>query len=81
MSAQPMTLEQIRVIGLEALHRALGPVGLVRFLQQFETGAGDYSVDRDEWLGQANVRSLATQLELRRAPRARSGLPPDSQAE
>ncbi len=32
-----MTLEQIRMTGLKALSRELGPVGLVRFLQQFET--------------------------------------------
>jgi len=41
-----MTLEQIRLTGLEALARDLGPVGMVRLLQQFETGWGDYSVER-----------------------------------
>jgi len=37
MSTRTMTLEQIRLAGLEALARELGPVGMVRFLQQFET--------------------------------------------
>jgi hypothetical protein len=32
-----MTGEQIRLAGLEALLRELGPVGMIRFLQQFET--------------------------------------------
>ena len=36
MDVEAMTLEQIRLAGLEALSRDLGPVGLVRFLQQFE---------------------------------------------
>lgn len=62
MSAQTMTLEQIRLTGLEALARELGPVGMVRFLQQFETGQRDYSVDRYGWLGTRNVRTLVEQI-------------------
>ena len=62
MSAQTMTLEQIRLTGLEALARELGPVGMVRFLQQFETGRGDYSADRYSWLGTRNVRTLVEQI-------------------
>ncbi len=38
MTASTMTLEQVRLTGLRALFRDLEPVGLVRFLQQFETG-------------------------------------------
>ncbi|MFQ6031372.1 MAG: hypothetical protein ACE5K2_00500 [Candidatus Zixiibacteriota bacterium] len=37
MSKQTMSLHQIREVGLEALTKALGPVGMVRFLQQFLT--------------------------------------------
>ncbi|HRJ41693.1 MAG: hypothetical protein KJZ86_23000 [Caldilineaceae bacterium] len=45
-----MTLEEIRVVGLKAIANELGPVGLVRFLQMFETGKGDYSKERHEWV-------------------------------
>jgi len=45
MTATKMTLEEIRVAGLRALSRELEAAGLVRFLQQFETGSGDYSRD------------------------------------
>ena len=34
---------------------ALGPVGVIRFLQQFETGHGDYTRDRFQWLGNPSV--------------------------
>ena len=61
-----MTLEQIRLAGLAALARELGPVGMVRFLQQFETGSGDYSVDRHRWLGKQDVRTLAEMIRQRR---------------
>jgi hypothetical protein len=40
------TLAEIRDAGLRALERELGPVDLARFLQQFEHGSGDYSLDR-----------------------------------
>jgi hypothetical protein len=61
-----MTLDQIRQTGLEVLARELGPVGMVRFLQQFETGQGDYSVERHRWLGQPDVRTLVEQIHQRR---------------
>ena len=61
-----MTLNQIRQIGIEALTDKLGPVGMVRFLQQFETGKGNYSVDRHEWLTVPNVETLAEQIRQKR---------------
>lgn len=62
MSVQPMTLEQIRLAGLEALARDLGPAGMVRFLQQFETGQGDYAVDRHRWLDDLDVQTVAEKI-------------------
>jgi hypothetical protein len=38
--------EQIRTRGLQALLRELGPVDTARFLQQFESGKGDYTQER-----------------------------------
>jgi hypothetical protein len=66
MNPAAMTLEQIRLIGLKALSRDLGPVGLVRFLQQFETGHGDYTAERHRWLGEPTVQYLAQEIERRR---------------
>lgn len=44
------TLEEIRERGYDALKRELGVVDFVRFLQQFETGRGDYTRERGDWL-------------------------------
>ena len=63
MDTSVMTLEQIRLTGLRALSRDLGAVGLVRFLQQFETGDGDYTADRTRWLGERTVQELAQEIE------------------
>ena len=61
-----MTLEQVRLTGLRALYRDLGPVGLVRFLQQFETGYGDYTAERHLWLGEPTVQELVQEIERER---------------
>ena len=66
MKTQDMTLEQIRLTGLEVLARELGPVKMARFLQQFETGTGDYSVDRHRWLGVREVQGVAKEIRQRR---------------
>ena len=57
------TLDEIRRAGVEALRRELGVVGMVRFLQQFETGTGDYTEERQQIVGKAGVRDLAEQIQ------------------
>ena len=57
-----MTLVQIRNAGLRALARELGPVGMVRFLQQYETGKGDYSQDRHEWLDGLDAETIVKEI-------------------
>lgn len=57
-----MTLDQIRTIGIDALSQSLGPVGMIRFLQQTETGWGDYTSEREKWLNDPDLRELFTQI-------------------
>ena len=61
--ASPM---QIRQLGIQALTQALGPVGMVRFLQQFDNGSGDYTRDRNELLGEPTVEDIFAQIKERR---------------
>lgn len=67
MNTQTMSLEQIRIAGMEALARELGPVGMVRFMQQFETGHGDYSKDRHEWLDHQDMDSVLKRIREKRS--------------
>ena len=39
---------EVRIAGMLALKKALGPVGTVRFLQQFNQGNGDYTKEKYE---------------------------------
>ena len=63
MNPATMTLEQVRLAGLQALSRNLGPVGSVRFLQQFEMNHGDYSTERHGWLGDRGASDIAQEIE------------------
>ena len=44
----------------------LGPVGMVRFLQQFEQGRGDYSRERLTWQGPRSVQEIASAIQNQR---------------
>ena len=72
MNAQTMSLEQIRVAGMEALARELGIVGMIRFLQQFETGHGDYSKDRHKWLDDQNIDAVLKRIREKRQARRKT---------
>ena len=39
---------EIRTIGIRALKEALEPVGMVRFMQQYDMGYGDYTKEKYE---------------------------------
>jgi len=62
MTTTYLTLSEIRTIGFEALLRELGPAGTIRFIQQYETGHGDYARDRRKWLPKKSVREIGRQI-------------------
>lgn len=53
-----LSSNEIRMKGFEALAEALGPVGMVRFLQQFDLGKGDYTKDRRKWLDDLTIDDI-----------------------
>ena len=65
MPVKTMTLEQVRIAGYQALTRELGPVNLVRFLQQFETGYGDYTQQRHQWLDRYTIEEVTQEIQDR----------------
>lgn len=66
MSTLTMSPAGIRKAGLEAVAKKLGPLGMVRFLQQFETGRGDYSKDRDQWLKDMDIQEIISEIRKKR---------------
>ena len=59
------TLNEIRKEGIEALVKALGPINMVRFLQSFDTGSGDYTKERREWLNKS-VEDIVREIKEKR---------------
>ena len=65
-----MTPETLRQAGLDALRPDLGAAGMVRFIQLFETGKGDYTAERWQWLAEdADVKTVANAIEGAEADR------------
>lgn len=69
MNPLALTLEEVRTVGLKALAKVLGPVGAIRFIQQFEKGSGDYTRERQKHLKTLSfekVKSWFKQSNLKR---------------
>ncbi len=52
------TENEIQQLGIEAICKGIGVVGLIRFMQQFEKGHGDYVKDRQDWQKDYSVDAL-----------------------
>lgn len=63
MNMQAMTQQQVRIAGIEILSRHLGITGMLRFLQQTETGYGDYTKKREELLGNPTLEELVAAIQ------------------
>ena len=59
-------LSVIRRMGIEALTEKLGPVGMVEFLRQFDSGYGDYTKERSAWLDNMDIGAIVKQAEAKR---------------
>ena len=47
--------------------RELGPVGMIRYFQQGNTGSGDYTAERHAWLDGISIEEITAMLaELRK---------------
>ena len=62
---EKMTLNQIRTVGLAALTQSLGPVGMVRFLQQYENGTGDYTKERSQQIKKKSIDEILMERQKR----------------
>lgn len=61
MDVNVNSLADVRLAGIKALVEAMGPVGYVRFMQQFENGYGDYT--KEKYLRpEPNFEELDSQL-------------------
>jgi len=55
-------IEQIRKDGMDALIKKLGPDGMIRFIQQFDSGRGDYTKDRHAVLDGYSIDDIVNEI-------------------
>jgi hypothetical protein len=60
---------ELRTAGCKALADALGPLGMARFLRQYEQGDGDYTRDRKKWLRDQSLQSVTRRIRSRKKNR------------
>ena len=65
MKTEKRTHEEAKQAEIDALARTLGPVGAVRFLQQFEKGTGNYAADQVSSHGKSHVPTLTHKNKVR----------------
>ena len=56
-------MDRKRLYKLKTLSQELGPIGMIRFLQQLETGAGDYTKERQLREDRIDAAMLAAQIQ------------------
>ena len=66
------TLDQVRQEGLDALRDRLGMADMLRFLQQFDNGSGDYATERHKWVDETSIDDILKAAKARRRRRKRA---------
>ena len=62
MSVKIMTLEELRIKGMQTLSRELGSFNFIRFFQQYISGYGDYTKERKTILGKKNIDEIVINI-------------------
>jgi hypothetical protein len=69
MKTDTLNPAELRSAGCKALADALGPLGMARFLRQFEQGNGDYTRDRKKLLGNQSLQFVTRRIRSRKKNR------------
>jgi hypothetical protein len=59
-------LNQITHEAIQVLYQEIGVVDTVRFLNQFSTGYGDYTVERDAFFADKTLDDILTEIKIER---------------
>lgn len=71
MTVQTRPLAEVTRRAIEILSRELGAADTIRFVNQFTTGHGDYTAERDALLGDLTLEQIIS--EIKAAAPARQG--------
>jgi hypothetical protein len=60
-----MTPIELQRKGFQALVNNLGIVDAIRFIHQYDSGSGDYTEERHQWLDKLSMEEILADLEKR----------------
>ncbi len=66
MNAQIQPIAELNRRATNALVREVGIVNTLRYLNQFRTGGGDYTVERDQLFGDMSVKDIIRDIKAQR---------------
>jgi hypothetical protein len=66
MNVETKPLFEINRRATHILYKEMGVVDTIRFLNQFATGQGDYTLERDAWLSEITLNEAISQIKTRK---------------
>ena len=72
MAIEARPLAEITAVALKTLYREIGIVDTVRFINQFTTGYGDYTHERQELVAGMTLDDMVSQIKRERSARTSS---------
>ena len=57
-----LPLPILREKGFAVLMRELGPANALRFLHLYQTGTGNYTTEREQWLGSLTLEEIDAEI-------------------
>jgi hypothetical protein len=72
MSVEISPLSEINRQAMAILVHEIGIVDTLRFLSQFSMGSGNYTQERDQWLGNLSLEQITSEIKAKREKRAYS---------
>ena len=66
MIAETKPLTQITQEAIQILYREIGVVNTVRFLNQFTSGYGDYTTERDQLFADLTLEEIVSEIKATR---------------
>jgi hypothetical protein len=66
MNTETKPISEISRRATHILFKEMGVVDTIRFLNQFSIGQGDYTKEREKWLGDISMDDAITQIKAER---------------
>ena len=66
MNTETRPISQISRRATQILFKEMGIIDTIRFLNQFSIGQGDYTKEREKWLGDISLDDAISQIKAKR---------------